>query len=85
MAEPMLLIRFPHGGHLSIEFAGTGAVIMGNTTFEVGVGPWGDDPTFHAPCFVVSHHSREMIVKQGGTSACLAGRAEHARLRWTSA
>jgi dihydrofolate reductase len=50
------------------QFAGTGAVIMVNTTFEVGVGPWGDNPTFHAPCFVVSHHSREMIVKQGGTS-----------------
>jgi len=50
------------------QFAGTGALIMGSTTFEVGVGPWGGNPTFHAPCFVVSHHSREMIVKEGGTS-----------------
>lgn len=48
--------------------AEVGAVIMGHTTFELGVGSWGDDPTFHAPCFVVSHEHRDTIVKDGGTS-----------------
>jgi dihydrofolate reductase len=41
------------------QFADIGAIIMGNTTFEVGVGPWSDNPTFHAPCFVISHEARE--------------------------
>jgi dihydrofolate reductase len=50
------------------KFADIGAVIIGNTTFELGVGPWGDNPTFHAPCFVVSHKAREAVVKGGGTS-----------------
>ena len=45
-----------------------GAFIMGRRVFDFGVGPWGDNPTFHAPCFVLSHTARETIVKQGGTS-----------------
>jgi len=32
------------------------------------VGPWGDNPTYHAPCFVLSNDAQETIVKQGGTS-----------------
>lgn len=45
-----------------------GAFIMGRRVFDFGVGPWGDNPTFHAPCFVLSHTAQETIVKQGGTS-----------------
>jgi dihydrofolate reductase len=45
-----------------------GAVIMGRTTFELGVGPWGDDPTFHAPCFVVTSKAHDVIARAGGTS-----------------
>lgn len=45
-----------------------GAFIMGRRVFDFGVGPWGDNPTFHAPCFVLSHKARETIVKHGGTS-----------------
>ena len=45
-----------------------GAFIMGRRVFELGVGPWGDNPSFHAPCFVLTHNARETIVKQGGTS-----------------
>jgi hypothetical protein len=48
--------------------ANIGALVMGERTFEVGEGPWGDDPTFHAPCFVLSHDAREPIGKQGGTT-----------------
>ena len=43
--------------------ANTGAVIMGRRTFEVGVGLWGDDGTFHLPCFVVTHRAADMLVK----------------------
>jgi dihydrofolate reductase len=45
-----------------------GAFIMGRRVFDFGVGPWGDNPTFHAPCFVLSHKAQETIIKQGGTS-----------------
>jgi dihydrofolate reductase len=50
------------------RFAATGALLMGRTMFDVGVGPWGDNPVFHAPVFVVTHRSAEAIVKHGGTT-----------------
>ena len=50
------------------QFATTGAILMGRTMLDVGIGPWGDEPTFHAPVFVVTHRSADTIVKAGGTS-----------------
>jgi dihydrofolate reductase len=57
---------------------GTGAVVMGRRMFSGGDGPWeqdpnaagwwGDDPPFHAPVFIVTHHPREPVTKEGGTS-----------------
>jgi dihydrofolate reductase len=46
-------------------FANTGAVILGNRTFEVGVDLWGDVP-FPAPSFVLTHKGRETLVKKSG-------------------
>ena len=56
----------------------TGAVVMGRRMFSGGDGPWeddpradgwwGDDPPFHVPVFVLTHHARETKVMQGGTS-----------------
>ena len=56
----------------------TGAVVMGRKMFSGGEGPWendpradgwwGDDPPFHVPVFVLTHHARETKVMQGGTS-----------------
>ena len=31
-------------------------------------GWWGDDPPFHTPVFIVTHHPREPLVMQGGTT-----------------
>jgi dihydrofolate reductase len=31
-------------------------------------GWWGDDPPFHVPVFVLTHHARETQVMEGGTS-----------------
>src|SRR6266536_1100517 len=31
-------------------------------------GWWGDVPPFHVPVFVLTHHARETVTKQGGTS-----------------
>jgi dihydrofolate reductase len=58
--------------------AATGAVLMGRRMFSGGSGPWeedpnadgwwGDDPPFHVPVFVLTHHPRETVVKEGGTT-----------------
>jgi dihydrofolate reductase len=50
------------------KFATTGAFIMGRTMFDLGVGPWGENPPFHAPVFVVTHRAAAPIVKQRGTT-----------------
>jgi dihydrofolate reductase len=56
---------------------GIGAVIMGRNMFGGGPGPWegdswrgwwGEDPPFHAPVFVLTHHGRESLQMEGGTS-----------------
>jgi dihydrofolate reductase len=49
-------------------FGGVGAVIMGRRMVDLGIGPWGEEPPYHAPCFVVTHRPAETIVKKGGTS-----------------
>jgi dihydrofolate reductase len=56
----------------------TGAVLMGRRMFSGGEGPWeddpvaggwwGDDPPFGVPVFIVTHHPRETVTKDGGTS-----------------
>lgn len=57
--------------------AGVGATIMGRNMFGGGPGPWGaepwdgwwgDEPPFHHPVFVLTHHPREPLVKDGGTT-----------------
>ena len=55
-----------------------GAVVMGRRMFSGGKGSWeddpnadgwwGDDPPFHVPVFVLTHHPRDPVVKEGGTS-----------------
>lgn len=50
------------------HFSGIGALIIGRRMADVGIGPWGEEPTFHAPVFVVTHRSAETIAKRGGTS-----------------
>jgi dihydrofolate reductase len=55
-----------------------GATIMGRRMFSGGEGPWeddpnrdawwGDDPPFRHPVFILTHHAREPVVKEGGTT-----------------
>ena len=35
---------------------------------DLGIRHWGEEPTYHAPVFVVTHRPAETIVKHGGTS-----------------
>jgi dihydrofolate reductase len=56
----------------------TGATLMGRRMFSGGEGPWeddpnadawwGDDPPFHHPVFVLTHHARDPVTKEGGTT-----------------
>lgn len=48
--------------------ANVGAVIMGRRMFNQGEVPWGENPPFHVPVFVVTHHAREPLVRDGGTT-----------------
>lgn len=49
-------------------FGSTGAVVVGRRTFDLGEKPWGDNPPFHRPVFVVTHRPKAMVTKQGGTT-----------------
>ena len=63
------------------QFTSTGAVLMGRTMLDVGISHWGDDPTFHAPVFVVTHRPAEPIVKAGGTTYTFVTDGPDAALR----
>ncbi|WP_436344387.1 dihydrofolate reductase family protein [Natronorubrum sp. FCH18a] len=54
-----------------------GAVVMGRRMFSNDEGPWGDDPfeghwgadpPFGVPVFVLTHHAREPLEMDGGTT-----------------
>jgi dihydrofolate reductase len=53
-----------------------GAYIMGRKMFGGGDGAWdeqwtgwwGEDPPYHVPVFVLTHHAREPLVMEGGTT-----------------
>jgi dihydrofolate reductase len=56
----------------------TGATVMGRRMFSGGAGGWeddpradgwwGDDPPFHHPVFILTHHAREPVTMQRGTT-----------------
>ena len=45
-----------------------GAYVMGRRMADGGEIPWGADPPFRAPVFVVTHRPRPTVHRQGGTS-----------------
>lgn len=65
-----------------------GAYVMGRKMFGGGSGPWdptwkgwwGDDPPYHAPVFVLSHHPREPLSMLGGTTFTFVGDGAEAAL-----
>lgn len=60
------------------SLANIGATVMGRNMFGGHPGPWhapnpwsgwwGVNPPFHHPVFVLTHHAREPLVLEGGTS-----------------
>ena len=57
-------------------FENVGAYIMGRNMFGPGRGEWdeswrgwwGEDPPYHVPVFVLTHHEREPLPMDGGTT-----------------
>jgi dihydrofolate reductase len=55
---------------------GVGAYIMGRHMFGGGSGPWdpdwrgwwGEEPPYHTPVFVLTHHARQPLRMSGGTT-----------------
>jgi dihydrofolate reductase len=76
-------MRGEDGGETGIDnamaeqgFAGIGASILGRNMFGPVRGPWpddswkgwwGDEPPYHTPVFVLTHHARAPIQMAGGT------------------
>jgi dihydrofolate reductase len=68
--------RKPHGlagGETNVDsevldetVKATGAVIVGRRMFDNARG-WGDEPPFHVPVFVLTHESRDVLVKSDTT------------------
>ncbi|MFG1649070.1 dihydrofolate reductase family protein [Micromonospora sp. NPDC049275] len=49
-------------------FGAAGAYVMGRRMADGGEVPWGEEPPFRAPVFVVTHRPRETLQRGGGTS-----------------
>jgi dihydrofolate reductase len=49
-------------------FERNGALVMGRRMFENGVEPWGPNPPYRAPVYVVTHRHRDPLVREGGTT-----------------
>jgi dihydrofolate reductase len=63
--------------HAAAWNANIGATIMGRNMFgpvrgrwedDAWTGWWGEDPPFHTPVFVLTHHPRESLEMRGGTT-----------------
>jgi dihydrofolate reductase len=67
----------PEANAAALEAIGaSSAYIMGRNMFGPGrdawdedwKGWWGDEPPYHAPVFVLTHHPREPLAMEGGTT-----------------
>ncbi len=72
------------------SFAGIGAWILGRNMFGPVRGPWlddrwkgwwGDEPPYHTPVFVLTHHARPPLKMAGGTEFRFVTDGIHAALK----
>jgi dihydrofolate reductase len=75
-------------------FDGIGAWILGRNMFGPVRGPWpddswkgwwGDEPPYHTPVFVLTHHAREPLKMAGGTEFRFVTEGIHAALEQAKA
>jgi dihydrofolate reductase len=76
-------------GIAELGFQGVGAWILGRNMFGPVRGPWpdeswkgwwGDEPPYHTPVFVLTHHSRPPLAMAGGTEFRFVTGGIHAAL-----
>jgi dihydrofolate reductase len=67
----------PDEDYAARGFENVGAWIMGRNMFTPSRGPWpddgwqgwwGDEPPYHVPVFVLTHHARPPLAMKGGTT-----------------
>jgi len=72
------------------SFENVGAFILGRNMFGPVRGPWpddswkgwwGDEPPYHTPVFVLTHHARAPLEMQGGTTFHFVGDGLESALR----
>jgi dihydrofolate reductase len=72
--------QFEHADESGAEVAAiteSDAFIMGRNMFSPGrgewdlawTGRWGEEPPYHAPVFLLTHHEREPLPMKGGTTS----------------
>jgi dihydrofolate reductase len=70
------------------QITSAGAYVMGRNMFGPDRGAWdldwkgwwGDDPPYHAPVFVLTHHPRDPVTMRGGTTFTFVTDGIHAAL-----
>ena len=78
----------PDSDIIAETFHNIGATIMGRHMFGGGEGAWdrswrgwwGENPPYHTPVFVLTHHAREPLEMQGGTTFHFVTDGIHAAL-----
>lgn len=94
-------MRGQEGGETGIDngiaeqgFDGIGAWILGRNMFGPVRGPWpdeswkgwwGDEPPYHTPVFVLTHHARAPLKMKGGTEFRFVTEGIHAALEQAKA
>jgi dihydrofolate reductase len=94
-------MRGDDGGETGVDhriaeqgFAGIGAWILGRNMFGPIRGPWpdeswkgwwGEEPPYHSPVFVLTHHARAPIAMAGGTEFRFVTEGIHAALEQAKA
>jgi dihydrofolate reductase len=82
-------IEGPDDEYVARGFRGIGAWILGRNMFGPVRGPWpnhdwkgwwGDNPPYHVPVFVLTHHARSPVAMAGGTTFHFVTDGIHAAL-----
>jgi dihydrofolate reductase len=72
------------------SFENVGAWVLGRNMFGPVRGPWeddswkgwwGDEPPYHVPVFVLTHHAREPLLMKGNTTFCFVTGGPEAALK----